>query len=72
MDQRISTINIRLRDRSALAAVMPGLQQRAALPGVVLVPWQELLPQVEEMVRLNRVISDIVLAIAFLVIAMAS
>src|SRR5206468_6959701 len=69
--ERVSTINIRLRDRSALTEALPELQQRAALPGSVLVPWQELLPQVEEMVRLNRVISNIVFAIAFLVIAMA-
>ena len=71
MDQRISTINLRLRDRSALTDTLPDLQRRTALPGVVLVPWPDLLPQVEEMVRLNRVISNIVLAIAFLVIAMA-
>jgi ABC-type lipoprotein release transport system permease subunit len=71
MGERISTINIRLRDRSALVDTLPELQRRAALPGVVLAPWQELLPQVEEMVRLNRVISNIVLAIAFVVIAMA-
>ncbi|HUG24488.1 ABC transporter permease [Piscinibacter sp.] len=71
MDQRVSTINLRVRERSALAGRLPDLQRRAALPGAVLVPWQEMLPQVEEMVRLNRVISNIVLAIAFLVIAIA-
>jgi ABC-type antimicrobial peptide transport system permease subunit len=47
------------------------LRGRLSMPALHLAPWQELLPQVDEMVRLNRVISNIVLAIAFVVIAMA-
>lgn len=68
---RVSTINLRLRDRSRIAADLPALGARLPGAGLHIAPWQELLPQVEEMVRLNRVISNIVLAIAFLVIAMA-
>ena len=68
---KVSTINIRLRDRAAIGAVLPQLKAQASESNLAWVPWQELLPQVDEMVHLNRVISDIVLAVAFLVIAMA-
>ncbi|WP_246099552.1 ABC transporter permease [Methylibium rhizosphaerae] len=71
LGSRVSTINLRLRDRSAMDGQLQSLRERLALPALQLVPWQELLPQVDEMVRLNRVISNIVLAIAFLVIAIA-
>jgi ABC-type lipoprotein release transport system permease subunit len=71
LGSRVSTINIRLRDRDALDQGLQDLRQRMPTPGIVFTPWHELLPQVDEMVRLNRVISNIVLAIAFLVIAMA-
>jgi len=47
------------------------LRQAAGPTALSWVPWQDLLPQVDEMVHLNRVISNIVLAVAFLVIAMA-
>lgn len=68
---RVSTINLRLHDRSRIGAYLPALAARLAMPAMHIAPWQELLPQVDEMVRLNRVISNIVVAIAFLVIAMA-
>lgn len=68
---RVSTINLRLRDRTTIGAELPRLAGRVNARGVVLVPWQVLLPQVDEMVRLNRTITNIQLAIAFLVIAMA-
>ena len=68
---RVSTINLRLRDRATLDASMGALRQRIATTGLSLVPWPALLPQVQEMVRMNRVISNIVLAIAFFVIAIA-
>lgn len=71
LDARVSTINLRLRDRATLDASLPALRQRLANPSLTLEPWQALLPQVQEMVRMNRVIGNIVLAIAFLVIAIA-
>lgn len=71
LGSRVSTINLRLRDRSAMDGALPALRERLAMPALYLAPWQELLPQVDEMVRLNRVISNIVLAIAFVVIAIA-
>lgn len=71
LGSRVSTINLRLRDRSTLAETLPGLGRRIAVPGLSFEPWQALLPQVDEMVRLNRVLSNIILAVAFTVIAMA-
>lgn len=71
LDSRVSTINLRLRDRATLDASLPALRQRLANPSLTLEPWQTLLPQVQEMVRMNRLIGNIVLAIAFLVIAIA-
>jgi putative ABC transport system permease protein len=71
MGTKVSTINVRLRDRSAIGTVVPALRAQMGGSALSWVPWQELLPQVDEMVHLNRVISNIVLAVAFLVIAMA-
>ncbi|MDO8777238.1 MAG: ABC transporter permease [Burkholderiaceae bacterium] len=71
LGSRVSTINLRLRDRAALAGSISDLRQRVAAAGLSFQPWQELLPQLEEMVRMIRIISHILLAIAFVVIAMA-
>lgn len=71
LGSRVSTINLRLRDRAALADTLPELQRRIAASGLSLAPWQALLPQIDQMVRLVRVFSNIILAIAFIVIAMA-
>src|SRR3972149_980065 len=50
---------------------MEELRRLAAAPGLVLAPWQELLPQLDEMVKFNRVVSDIILAVFLLVVATA-
>lgn len=71
LGSRVSTINLRLRDRDALPKTLPGLQGLVAPAGLSLAPWQALLPQIEQMVRLIRVFSNILLVIAFIVIAMA-
>lgn len=71
LGSRVSTINLRLRDRAALTDTLPELQRRIAATGLSLAPWQALLPQIDQMVRLVRVFSNIILAIAFIVIAMA-
>ncbi|WP_232834513.1 ABC transporter permease [Rhodoferax ferrireducens] len=71
LGSRISTINLRLRDRATLADGLPELRRRVALSGLSFEPWQTLLPQVEDMVRLVRVFSNIMLVVAFIVIAMA-
>ncbi|MBI2752623.1 MAG: ABC transporter permease, partial [Betaproteobacteria bacterium] len=71
LDSRVSTINLRLRDRDALPKTLPGLQGLVAPAGLSMAPWQALLPQIEQMVRLIRVFSNILLVIAFIVVAMA-
>ncbi|MHB1250484.1 MAG: ABC transporter permease, partial [Polaromonas sp.] len=71
LGDRVSTINLRLRDRATLARSLVSLTQRLATPGLSLEPWQALLPQVDQMIGLTRVISNIVLAIAFVVVAIA-
>lgn len=72
MGTRVSTINLRLRDRDASASSLGDLQRLAqTVPDLSVQPWQVLLPQVDQMVRLTRIIADIVLAIAFVVIAAA-
>ena len=71
LGSRVSSINLRLRDRAALANGLPELRQRVASAGLSLAPWPALLPQLDEMVRMIRVISHILLGVAFLVIAIA-
>lgn len=71
LGSRVSTINLRLRDRATLADGLPDLRRRIAASSLSFAPWQELLPQIDEMVRLIRVMSNIMLAVAFIVIAMA-
>ena len=50
---------------------MADLRQRLGSRGVAFAPWQELLPQLEEMVQFNRVITKILLAVLLLVVATA-
>ncbi|MEW5917936.1 MAG: FtsX-like permease family protein, partial [Gemmatimonadota bacterium] len=68
---RISTINIRLADRSTMEGTVAQLRRRIQTPGLALVTWPELLPQIDEMVRVIRVMRAIVLTIVFTVAALA-
>jgi ABC-type lipoprotein release transport system permease subunit len=68
---RVSTINIRVTDRGTLDRVLSDLRQVVPDPKLELATWQELLPQLDEMMRFNRVISNIILAVFLLVIATA-
>lgn len=68
---RVSTINIRLEDRARVPSVINALRARTGTADMALAPWQELLPQLEEMSRLLRVVSNIVLAVLLLVITSA-
>jgi ABC-type lipoprotein release transport system permease subunit len=67
---RVSTINIRVHERSLLDRALTALRAHAARD-LAVVPWQELLPQLDQMVKLTRVISNIVLAVLLLVVATA-
>ena len=71
LGSRVSTINLRLHERNASPDSAARLLALAGAPGTVLALWQDLLPQVDQMVRLTRILSNIVLAIAFVVIAAA-
>lgn len=68
---RVSTINLRLRDRTAIAGGLSELRRRIPAPGLSFEPWQALLPQVAEMIQLTVIMFNIVLAVAFVVIATA-
>lgn len=68
LGSRVSTINVRLEDRAHVSAAVALLRARIGGTDVTLIPWQELLPQLEDMVRLLRVVSSIILAVLLLVI----
>ena len=67
----VSTVNVRLRDRAGLAAATATMRGALAGRGYDVVPWQGLLPAVDEMVRFSRTIRSIVMAIVLVVVAMA-
>ena len=71
LGDRVSTINIRLDFRSHLDAAVS--QTRSALAGreYSVVPWQGLIPAVDEMVRVTHAIRTIVMAIVLAVVVLA-
>jgi putative ABC transport system permease protein len=71
LGNRVSTINIRLADRGQLEQILAGLRATGDSERIAFTPWQDLLPQIAEMVKLNRTISQIVNAILLLVVATA-
>jgi putative ABC transport system permease protein len=71
LGERVSTINIRLRDRSSLERTAEELRSRLDAPGRNVATWPELLPQIDEMVKMLRVFRAIVLATIFAVVALA-
>jgi len=68
---RVSTVNVRLDDRARTASAVEDLRTRFGSRGLAFAPWQELLPQLEEMVKYLRVVSSILLAVLLLVVATA-
>jgi ABC-type lipoprotein release transport system permease subunit len=71
LEGRVSTINLRLDERSRSARAIEELQARFRSEDLAFAPWQELLPQLDEMVKFNRVVTDILLAVLLLVVATA-
>ncbi len=67
---KISTINIRLADRSTMDRTAESLRRRIG-GSLTLVTWPELLPQIDEMIRVIGVMRAIVLAIVFAVTVLA-
>jgi ABC-type lipoprotein release transport system permease subunit len=71
LEARVSTINLRLEQRAHTARAVEDLRARFGAGGLAIAPWQELLPQLEEMVQFNRAVTDILLAVLLLVVASA-
>jgi ABC-type lipoprotein release transport system permease subunit len=71
LGSRVSTINVRLDERSRTPSAVEGFRARFESRGVAFAPWQELLPQLDEMVKFNRVVTRILLAVLLLVVATA-
>jgi ABC-type lipoprotein release transport system permease subunit len=68
---RVSTINLRLDDRAHTSYAVETLRGQLESRGLAVAAWQELLPQLDEMVQFNRVVSNILLAVLLLVVATA-
>jgi ABC-type lipoprotein release transport system permease subunit len=71
LEGRASTINLRLDERSRTPRAVEELRARFRSDDLAFAPWQELLPQLDEMVKFNRVVTDILLAVLLLVVATA-
>ena len=68
---RVSTINIRLDDRSQVREAIAQLRPWVSKSGYSAASWEELLPQVVDMIRLIGAIRVIIMAIILVVVAMA-
>lgn len=71
LDSRVSTINLRLDDRAHTTSVAEELVARFGQRGLVAAPWQELLPQLDEMTKAFRVFTNILLGLLLLVVTTA-
>ncbi len=71
LGDRVSTVNVRLTRRDQLDVTLAQVRSALAVPGVVFTPWPELLPQVEQMVGLIRVMRGIIVGIFLVVVALA-
>ncbi|HEX8009405.1 MAG TPA: ABC transporter permease [Casimicrobiaceae bacterium] len=71
LGSRVSTVNLRLDDRARVASTVADLRARLADSGLAVAPWQELLPQIEELVKFARVFNNILLGLLLLVVATA-
>lgn len=71
LGDRVSSINVRLDDRGRSDQVAMQLTRALAPANLVAQPWQALLPQVADMIGLVHAIRTIVVAVFFLVVALA-
>lgn len=71
LENRVSTINLLLDERSRLPDVLAHLGPAVSASGYGLVPWQELLPQLDEMVRYVGPIRSIIVAVLLAIVAFA-
>ena len=71
LGDRVSTINVRLDSRSHLDEAVSGTRAAVAGRDHSVVPWQALIPSVDEMVRVVRAMRTIVMAIVLAVVVLA-
>lgn len=71
LGDRVSSINLRLTDRSQVDAAAQRLAPKLAGRGLVTATWPDLLPRVADMVGLIRAIRTVIVAVFFLVVALA-
>ncbi|MBS2132116.1 ABC transporter permease (plasmid) [Burkholderia thailandensis] len=71
LGSRVSTINVRLENRARVASTTTMLRTRIRDSEVAFVPWQELLPQLDDMARVLRIVDNIILAVLLLVVTTA-
>ena len=71
LGDRVSSVNLRLVDRSQVDAVARQLAPVVASRGLVASTWPELLTRVADMVGLVRAIRTVIVAVFFLVVALA-
>lgn len=69
LGDRVSTINLRLKDRERLDEAMT--EMRAGVGDLEIVPWPALLPAVQQMVGLDRAIRAVVIGLFLVVVALA-
>lgn len=71
LESRVSTVNLRLDDRPRIGAALEALRAQVSTPGIAIVAWHDLLPQLAEMVEFTRVFANILLALLLLVVTAA-
>ena len=71
LGDRVSTINVRLDARSHLDEVVARIRPTLNGSEYSVVPWQGLIPAVDEMVRVSHAIRTIVMAIVLAVVVLA-
>lgn len=69
LGDRISTINLRLKDRGRIDETVAAL--RAGVGELEIVPWPVLLPAVQQMIGLDRAIRAVVIGLFLVVVALA-
>lgn len=68
MDNRVSAIAVKLKDRDTVDAFSAGLQQQ--FPRYKVLAWSEILPEVGQMIGYIRVMARIIVGIVFIVVAL--
>lgn len=71
LGQRVSSINLRLTDRAEVDGVAARLTPLLVADGLIASPWPRLLPRVADMMGLVRSIRTVIVAVFFLVVALA-